>query len=101
TGRLQQIRDVSDNAENYLTPDMQQLSSPLKLREIRQGLTGPEGEIVVIDPGGDWRIIPGLNEWGRPPLRQGKLRAGQLKLLAEHFAREKFLRLCEAEEGVV
>jgi hypothetical protein len=94
------IRADRDDMANYLTPDAQQLLSPIKLREIRQGLTGPDGKIVVIEPGGDWRIAPGLSEWGRPPLRQGKLTSDQLQLLAAHFAREKFLRCCEEQEGV-
>src|SRR5262249_39101999 len=81
TGIRQQLRADNDDAGNYFVPDTQQLLSPLKLREIRQGLTGPDGEIVVIEPGGDWRILPGLSEWGWPPLRQGKLTAGQLKML--------------------
>ena len=100
TGAAHEIRADRDHAENYLTPDSQQLLSPVKLREIRQGLTGPDGAIVVIEPGGEWRIAPGLREWGRPPLRQGKLTSGQLQMLAEHFAREKFLRCCEEEEGI-
>ena len=88
---LHALRTYGDEPANYLEPDGQRLRSPLKLREVRQAAgVSPDGKIVVIEPAGDWRVIPGLSELNRPPLRQGKLATGQLKLLAEHLAREKF-----------
>jgi hypothetical protein len=99
-GISQAIRAGSDAPENYLAADGQQLGSPLKLREIRQGVTGPEGEVVVIEPGGAWRVVPGPSEGERPPLRQGKLTTGQLAMLAEHLALVKFRSTCRVEEGV-
>jgi hypothetical protein len=89
----------ADDPANYLAPDRQELGSPLRLREVRRGVTGPDGEIVVIEPAGEWRVIPGIREGG-PPLRQGKLTAAQVALLADHLARQKFLVLCKAEEAM-
>lgn len=92
------IRTSRDEPANYLAPDGQQLRSPLKLREIRQGVTGPDGEVVVIEPGGEWRVVPGPSELGRPPVRQGKLTRGQLAMLSEQLALVRFQLLSEAND---
>jgi hypothetical protein len=91
TGLLQQIRADSDDAGNYLTLDGAGLRFPLKLREVRQGVAGPEGETLLIEPSGDWQIVPGIGDRERPPSRQGRLTTAQLTLLAHHLARQKFL----------
>jgi hypothetical protein len=96
---LHGLRADSDDPANYLVPGGRGLRRPLKLREIRRGPIGPEGEIVVIETTGEWRVVPGLREDDRPPLRRGRLTAGQLALLAEELATLKFLSLCRAEEG--
>jgi hypothetical protein len=95
---LHGLRAYSDHPANYLAPDGRGLLWPLKLREIRRGLTGPEGGITVIDTTGEWRVVPGVREEERPPLRQGRLTAGQLALLAQELAAAKFLALCRTEE---
>src|SRR5262249_39615264 len=95
------VQATGDSPQNYYDADTQRLRAPLKAREIRRGVAGPEGEIVIIEPGGDWRIVQGLVEHGRPPVREGKLTPGQLAMLAEHLAREKFQFHCQAEMGVL
>jgi hypothetical protein len=91
------LRAAGEGPDEFLTPDGRQLLSPLKLREIRNTPAGPDGEIVVIEPGGEWRVVPGLSEWG-PPLRQGRLTPDQLATLAELLASVKFRHLSEGEE---
>jgi hypothetical protein len=100
SGLRHALRAAYEGPEDYLTADRRQLLSPLKLRETRRALTGPEGEILVIEPGGDWRVVPGIHEWERPPLRQGKLTPPQLAMLAEQLASVRFRHLCEWEEGL-
>jgi hypothetical protein len=99
-GILQQIRADSDDAGNYLNLDGTELRFPLKLREVRQGVAGPEGEIILIEPAGNWQIVPGIRGWERPPLRQGKLTTAQLTLLAHHLARQKFLAVSRDYGGM-
>src|SRR5262249_9080306 len=41
--------------EDYLSPDDSQLVWPLTVREVRNGDAGPTGEVLVIDPTGEWR----------------------------------------------
>jgi hypothetical protein len=96
---LHGLRADSDDPANYLAPGGRGLRWSLKLREIRRGLTGPEGEVVVIETTGAWRVVPGLREGERPPLRRGRLTDGQLTLLAQELATLQFLPLCRAEEG--
>jgi hypothetical protein len=91
----------SDDPENYLAPDGQQLLSRLTFVEVRHGVAGPEGETVVIEPKGDWRVIRGVNEWERPPRRQGKLTRDQLAMLAAQLAQVRFLQLSEPEQGLL
>jgi hypothetical protein len=100
SGLRRALRAAYEGPEDYLTADGRQLLSPLKLREIRHALTGPEGEILVIEPGGDWRVVPGIHEWERRPLRQGKLTPPQLAMLAAQLASVRFRHLCEWEEGL-
>jgi hypothetical protein len=83
-----QARDRA--ALEYLSPDRQGLRWSLKLREVRGGAAGPQVDLVVIESGGEWRVLPGAGGEG-PPLRQGKLGAHQLTALAHRLAALRLL----------
>lgn len=89
------IRTSRDEPANYLAPDGQHLNSPLTLREGARGPAGAEGKTVVIEPGGDWRVVPGVTDVGRAPLRQGKLTRDQLAVLAGLLAQVRFRQWSE------
>jgi hypothetical protein len=80
----------------YLSPDEQSLRWPLKLREVRRGPAGPTGDVVVVEPGGEWRVLPGVGGEG-PPLREGKLGMHQLTVLANQLAGQRFFEVAEPD----
>jgi hypothetical protein len=87
------LRAWQSRPDDYLSPDGLQLRWPLTVREVRHGDAGPTGEVVVIEPSGEWRITPVGGDGGQPPLRQGKLEPKQLVALAHHLAEQHLLDL--------
>jgi hypothetical protein len=80
------LRAERDRYQECLSPDGGQLRWPLTIREVRRGQATPTGEVLVIQPAGEWRVTRLLTEEGQPPLRQGKLREDQLLALARQLA---------------
>jgi hypothetical protein len=93
------LRAQRDDFQNYLSPDGQQLQGPLKIREVRAGANGLGEEVLIIEPGGDWRVVPVREGVEGQPLRRGRLRAAQLVALAHYLAGQDFLGISEEETG--
>jgi hypothetical protein len=78
-----------------LRPD-EPLRWPLKVRETRRGEAGATGEVLVIEPGGEWRVT--ALDGG--DVRRGKLGPARLAALADYLAAQRFLDVCVAGAGL-
>jgi hypothetical protein len=77
---------------DYLTKGGQ-LKQPLEFQDVQGGVAGFTGRAWIIEPSGEWRIVPFHNRPLDTPLRQGKLTEAQVAALATHLATQDFLTL--------
>jgi hypothetical protein len=57
----------------------------LRLRDAQEGFVGETGKILIIDPTGDWRLLPFVQDQELPIEKQGKLSPEELKRLTHSF----------------
>ena len=76
----------------YLASDGQ-LQQTLVLEDVQGGVAGFTGTAWLIEPSGQWRVVPFHNIPLTSPRRQGKLAEAQLAALANQLATQDFLTL--------
>src|SRR5439155_13665658 len=81
-------------------PEGRRLQWAIKVREARGGGPGVTGEVLVIQPSGDWQVLSLADQAEPRPLRQGKLGAARLAALAQHLATQDFWDLAD-ESGAL
>jgi hypothetical protein len=77
---------------DYLTTGGQ-LKHTLEFQDVQGGIAGFTGTAWIIEPSGEWRVVPFHNTPRGTPLRQGKLTEAQAAALATHLAIQDFLAL--------
>jgi hypothetical protein len=80
------------DVRDYLTSDGQ-LHQRLVLEDAQGGVAGFTGTAWIIEPSGQWRVVPVHNRPLDQPRRQGQLTDTQLAALAHHLAAQDFLTL--------
>jgi hypothetical protein len=77
---------------DYLTSDGR-LHQTLVLEDVQAGVAGFTGTAWIIEPSGQWRVVPFHNRPLDQPRRQGQLTGAQLAALAHHLAAQELLTL--------
>jgi hypothetical protein len=67
-----------------------QLREELQVRDGQHGFVGEAGTLWVIEPSGAFKVSGFLNGKVGPPQREGTLTPGQIQLVAQSLARERF-----------
>ena len=84
-------KPVADTS-SYLRDDGQ-LKSGLTLRDAQSGFAGETGQLISIQPSGEWSVQKFTNEKLAEPKGKGKLSKEQLAELAQSLAQQDFAGL--------